>query len=349
VSNLDITQKFKDSKFKNIFWFAVASLIFAALLLAAEPSKIISSITQAEPVYILAAFITGFMVINCWALNWFVFFKSLNIDCSYFRTFHVFTAGQFFNNITPLGRFGGQPIMAYLISKNSGSTYEKALATVMSADLVTVIPMTLYITTGLTYLTTTATPSQKVTTASLTLLGFLTLGILIGFTAWFKPGTIEKYSLKITNKTTQKLGKGEKIHQKINEKAENWEKTLQTIGKHPKTLIQSLIITGSAFLFRMTTFYLILASLGLQIHPLKIMLIIPLISFASISPTPGGAGTYEAAMAATIILLTNLNFATALTTTILYRITTYWQTITIGYISTTTLGKIPSKKQIPQT
>ena len=346
---MEFTEKFKQSKFKNLFWFAIATAIFAALLLAADPSKIVSSIAQAKPLYILAAFVTGFMVINCWSLNWYVFFKSLDIDCSYFRTFHVFTAGQFFNNITPLGRFGGQPIMAYLTSKNSGSSYEKSLATVMSADLVTVIPMTLYITTGLAYLTLTKTVSQEVTAASLTLLGFLLTGIFIGFLAWFRPGTIEKYSLKITNKTTQKLGRGEKIHQKIVEKAENWEKTLQTIGKHPKTLLQSLIITGSAFLFRMATFYLILTSLGLQIHPLKIMLIIPLISFASISPTPGGAGTYEAAMAATIILLTNLTFATALSVTILYRITTYWQTILIGYISTTTLGKIPSKKQIPQT
>ena len=346
---MEFTEKFKQSKFKNLFWFAIATAIFAALLLAADPSKIVSSIAQAKPLYILAAFVTGFMVINCWSLNWYVFFKSLDIDCSYFRTFHVFTAGQFFNNITPLGRFGGQPIMAYLTSKNSGSSYEKSLATVMSADLVTVIPMTLYITTGLAYLTLTKTVSQEVTAASLTLLGFLLTGIFIGFLAWFRPGTIEKYSLKITNKTTQKLGRGEKIHQKIVEKADEWEKTLQTIGKHPKTLLQSLIITGSAFLFRMVTFYLILTSLGLQIHPIKIMLLIPLISFASISPTPGGAGTYEAAMAATIILLTNLTFATALSVTILYRITTYWQTILIGYISTTTLGKIPSKKQIPQT
>jgi len=269
---LEFTEKFKQSKFKNLFWFAIATAIFAALLLAADPSKIVSSIAQAKPLYILAAFVTGFMVINCWSLNWYVFFKSLDIDCSYFRTFHVFTAGQFFNNITPLGRFGGQPIMAYLTSKNSGSSYEKSLATVMSADLVTVIPMTLYITTGLAYLTLTKTVSQEVTAASLTLLGFLLTGIFIGFLAWFRPGTIEKYSLKITNKTTQKLGRGEKIHQKIVEKADEWEKTLQTIGKHPKTLLQSLIITGSAFLFRMATFYLILTSLGLQIHPLKIML-----------------------------------------------------------------------------
>ena len=88
MSNLDITKKFKDSKFKNIFWFGIATLIFAALLLAANPSKIISSITQAEPIYILAAFITGFMVINSWALNWYVFFKSLNIDCKIGRA-HV--------------------------------------------------------------------------------------------------------------------------------------------------------------------------------------------------------------------------------------------------------------------
>lgn len=337
-----------NSKVKSFFWFIIATAIFAALLLVADPLKILSSLQKADKIYIAIAVVTGFMVSVFWSLNWYIFFKSLGIDCSYVTTFQVFMSGQFFNSVTPLGRFGGQPIMAYLISKNSGSSYEKSLATVMSADLVTVLPMSAYIITGLSYIVLTGSASSEVTTASLTLLGFLLTGVLIGFLAWFKSGTMEKYGFSAIQRLTELTGYGEKYLEKISAKIDNWEKTLQTIGENPNTLVYSVCITGAAFFFRMITFYLILTSLGLEMHILKIMLLIPLISFASISPTPGGAGTYEAAMAASIILLIDVSFATAFTITILYRLCTYWQVLTIGYISTTRLGKIPSKSDINQ-
>lgn len=345
---MKITDLMQNQRAKNILWFSVATAIFTGLILVADPSKILSSLSDAELIYIPVAFLTGTMVVVCWSLNWHIFFKSLGINSSFFTTFRIFTAGQFFNNITPLGRFGGQPIMAYLISKKTNSTYEKSLATVMSADLVTVIPMSLYIITGLVFVLITGSLSQELARVSLSLLAFLCTGILIGFLAWFKPGTLEKYSLKLISKIIKITGRGRKLEKILKERIEDWEKALESIGNSPKTLIYSLGITGSAFLFRMITFYLVLTSLGLYIHPIKIMLLIPLISFASISPTPGGTGTYEAAMAGTLLLISDFTLATAVTATILYRTTTYWQGITIGYISTTTLGKIPETENIPK-
>ncbi|QGA80143.1 lysylphosphatidylglycerol synthase transmembrane domain-containing protein [Candidatus Nanohalobium constans] len=283
-----------------------------------------------------------------WSLNWYVFFRSLGIECSYAKSFRIFMAGQFFNTVTSLGRFGGQPIMAYLISKKSSSSYEKSLATVMSADLVTVLPMSIFIVTGLSFLLISGSGSDEIATAAVTLLGFLLTGVVIGFLAWFRSGTMEKYGFSAIRKLTEITGRGESYLEKLKSRIDNWEKTLQTIGENPTTLIYSILITASAFLSRMAAFYLILASLNLQMHPLEIMLLIPLISFASISPTPGGSGTYEAAMAASIILLMDISFATALTVTILYRLCTYWQVLTIGYISTTTLGRIPGVDKIAQ-
>ena len=342
-----LPESMENNKVKSFFWFTVATAIFAVLFWAADPSKIFSSLEKADKLLVGIAVFTGLSVSFLWSLNWYVFFRSLGINCSYPRSFQVFMAGQFFNSITPLGRFGGQPIMAYLISKNSRSSYEKSLATVMSADLVTVLPMSAYIVTGLTFVLVSGPVSSELTTAAVTLLGFLLTGVAIGFLAWFRSGTMEKYGFSAITKLTELTGRGESYLEKLRSKIDNWEKTLQTIGENPKTLVISIIVTASAFLARMITFHLILTSLNLSMHPLEIMLLIPLISFASISPTPGGSGTYEAAMAASIILLIDIPFATALTVTILYRLCTYWQVLTIGYISTTTLGNMPTTKDIP--
>ena len=338
-------EKMQDDRVRNLFWFAVATAIFTALILAADPSKIVSALQEASLLYVALAFLSGFLVINSWSLNWYNFFRSLNVKCSYVRTFQLFSAGQFFNCVTPLGRFGGQPIMAYLISKNSDSTYEKSLATVMSADLMCVFPLTIFILTGYSYLLFTGAVSGYIGKMSMGLSSLLFIGMGAGYLAWFRSGTMEKYFLGTAVKLSEFTGMGARYVEKLKDKVDNWKETLDRIGNDPRVLINSFIISSSAFFFRMAAFYFVLTSLGLYMNPMHIVLIIPLISVANISPTPGGAGTYEAAMAGTILLLLDASFAVALTATILYRLATYWQALLIGYISTSTIEHMPESYQ----
>jgi len=338
-------EKFGNKRFRNLFWFGIATVIFIAMIWAADPNKILSALQEASLFYVFLAVLSGFLVIHAWSLNWYNFFRSLDVNCSYIRTFQLFSAGQFFNCITPLGRFGGQPVMAYLISKNSKSSYEKALATVMSADLMSLFPLSVFVLTGYLYLVLTGAVNGHIGQMSLMISSLLFIGMLAGYLAWFRSETMEKYFLGSAAKLTDFTGLGGSYIEKLGEKVGNWKDTLERIGNDPKVLIFSLIITTSAFVFRMAAFYFVLASLGLHMNPLHIMLLIPLISVANISPTPGGAGTYEAAMAGTVILLLDVSFATALTVTLLYRLATYWQALIIGYISTSTIEKMPTTYQ----
>lgn len=335
-------EKFSDERVKNLFWFGIATVIFIAMIWVADPNKILSALNEASLFYFSLAVLSGFMVINAWSLNWYNFFRSLGVNCSYIRTFQLFSAGQFFNCVTPLGRFGGQPVMAYLISKNSESSYEKSLATVMSADLMCVFPLSIFIVAGYLYLVFTGAVAGYIGQMSLMISSLLFIGMFTGYLAWFRSKMMEKYLLGSAAKLTEFIGLGGSYIEKLGEKVGNWRNTLDRIGNDPKVLVYSLIISTSAFIFRMAAFYFVLASLGLQMNIIHIMLLIPLISVANISPTPGGVGTYEAAMAGTVILLLDVSFATALTVTFLYRLTTYWQTLIIGYFSTSTIEKMPA-------
>lgn len=338
-------ERFGNKKFRNFFWFGIATFIFVVMIWVANPHKILSAVQQASISYIFLAVLSGFLVINAWSLNWYNFFRSLGVKCSYIRTFQLFSAGQFFNCVTPLGRFGGQPVMAYLISKNSESSYEKALATVMSADLMSLFPLSFFVLAGYLYLVLTGAVNGHINQMSLMISSLLFIGIFVGYLAWFRSGIIEKYILSSATKLTDFIGIGESHIEKLEDKLANWKDTLDKIGNDPIVLINSLLITTSAFVLRMAAFYFVLASLGLQMNVIHIMLLIPLISVANISPTPGGAGTYEAAMAGTVILLLDISFATALTATLLYRLATYWQALLIGYISTSTIERMPRNYQ----
>jgi len=325
-------------KLKNIFWFGVATLIFAVLVWLADVDKLITALREVELIYLIFSCAAGFSIILSWTLNWFNFFKVSGINCSFPRTFQLFSSGQFINSVTPLGQFGGQPFMAYLISKHSDTSYEKSLATVMSADVLAIIPLSTFVILGYSYITITGTVSGELTRMSIIASSLLLFGIVMSYLGWYRPGSIENSLLKAAEAVTDFIGKGSSFVDELEDRLENVEKTFKTVGENPKAVIRSLAITHTAFLLKMTAFYGVMLSLGLEMNMFQVMLLIPLASVANFSPTPGGAGTFEAAMAGLILLFIDVSFATALTAAILYRVSTYWVNIVVGYVAMSSLN-----------
>lgn len=330
-------------KSKNIFWLSMSTLIFIVLVWLADVEKMVRTLVQVDPIYMVLSCIAGFSIIIAWALNWFNFFKVSGINCSFSRTFQLFSAGQFLNSVTPLGQFGGQPFMAYLISKHSDTSYEKSLATVMSADILAIMPLSTFVILGYSYLTLTGTVSGELTKMSIIASSLLVFGIIMSYLGWYRPGSLEKTLLKAAEKTTGFIGKGSEFVEELEKRLENVEETFKTVGENPRAVTRSLAITHTAFLLKMTAFYGVMLSVGLEMSIFQIMLLIPLASVANFSPTPGGAGTFEAAMAGLIVLFVNVEFATALTAAILYRVATYWINIVVGYLTMSSLNYNISK------
>jgi uncharacterized protein (TIRG00374 family) len=77
----------------------------------------------------------------------------------------------------------------------------------------------------------------------------------------------------------------------------------------------------------------VLLSLGIRPDFTPIYFTVTLSSLASFSPTPGGSGTFEAAFSGLMVFFFEVNIATAVTAAVLFRLTTYWPGLVIGYIS----------------
>jgi uncharacterized protein (TIRG00374 family) len=333
---------------QNIFWFGVATLIFVVLLANADLNLFIEKIQEAELLYIGAALLAGLGVLTTWALNWFNFFKVSDIKCSFRRTFQLMSAGQFLNAVTPLGQFGGQPFMAYLISKHSDTSYEKSLATVMSADLLAIIPLSTFVLSGYVYTVTMGSGGSQIAGMTAVTASLLIFGIVMGYLGWYRPGTLEYIVLTAFEKITSFIGRGSHLVDELESRLENVEDTFETVGKNPKAILRALAITHTAFLFKMAAFYAVVIALGHSINPFYIMLIIPIASTANFSPTPGGAGTFEAVMAQLAMIFIGVDYETALAIGILHRLATYWLHIVVGYVAMSTLNlKVSDVKDMP--
>lgn len=99
-----------------------------------------------------------------------------------------------------------------------------------------------------------------------------------------------------------------------------------------------MFIVHFAYIAKFLALYAVMVSLGVSVNFFEIMLMVSLVVVANFSPTPGSTGTFEAAMTGLILLFVDISLATAVSAAILYRLSTYWVGVGVGYMALLSLG-----------
>ena len=326
----------KDNKY---LWFLISTGIMAGLIYFADVNEFLNSIRSANLIYLIPAIGFGLAVFPVWSYVWYRVFQKSGIHLPYTKAIKVFMAGNFMNSITPFGQAGGEPVMAYLVEQNTDSSYEKAFSSVFSADMVNAVPPITFIVGGSIYLAVFSSLNNAVTQA----LYMVTLATAIGGTLlyllWFESGTIEGTILKLAEKISDKIGRGQNFVESLEEKLDRVEESFRLIGEDPIYLLKTSAIAHAGFLMQVFNLTLIMISLGYYPDFTPIYFVVVLSGLGNFSPTPGGSGTYEAAMATLVtIFFPGINFATGLTIAILFRISTYWPGIITGWLALNSLN-----------
>lgn len=329
-------RELKDSK---TLWFTISTLIIAGLIYFAGVEKFINSVYQADIGLLVLALAAGLLVFIFWGYSWYRIFQKSGVDMNLTSSLETFMAGQFMNSITPLGQFGGEPVMAYLVRANSDANYEKSISSVFSADLLNATPFITFTIAGALYLAVFESLNQTVTYALYTALVILVLGGFTAYLLWFKPGTVEKKILAVFEKGAVHTQRLEKYLDTLEEKLQKVQDSFDRIGDDPVYLIKTAGVAHIGFMLQVVSFYLVMYSLGYAPAIVPVYFIVVLSSLASFTPTPGGSGAFEGVMAGMVELFLPYSFTIGLTAAILFRICTYWTGIVIGWAAFNKLKK----------
>jgi uncharacterized protein (TIRG00374 family) len=327
----------KDSK---KLWFGVSTVVFLVIIYLADLGEFISAVQRADVTYLIPAYVIGMSPFLILAYVWHDFLKKINPGIRYLKTLQLFMAGSFLNSITPLGQFGGEPFMAYVIDRNTDASYEEAFSAVLSADLVNSIPgFTFLFGGGLYLLFFGAITDRILQVVAIGVVSCIILGVML-YLLWFRSGTIESQIISVLKALENFFGRGGKLVKAAEERLEEVESAFRTIGEDPKSLFKITLFTHTGFVVNTTVLYCLILALGVQ-NPAftSIYFVLILSELANYSPTPGGSGTFEGAMAGLITLFMSVDFATALGIAMLYRTTNFWPSILIGYISLNSLER----------
>lgn len=328
-----------DSRVERILWFGVTTLIIGGLIYFANVSKFIDALQSASLPVLVPAFAAGLSVLLVFGYTWYRFLTKVGIDVTYFKSLRLFLAGQFMNSVTPLGQFGGEPFMAYIIKRNTDTSYEKAFSTVFSADVVNGMPILTFVLGGAVYLLLFSSINDLILQTVYAGIVLTALGGLIVYLLWFKAGVIERYVLKALRFFSDLFGRGGSLVEKAGSRLQKVQNSFEDIGENPRHLFHTAVVAHISFVLQVLCLYFIIlsvASLNVEFTPLYF--IIAISGLANFAPTPGGSGAYEATMAGILTFFLNIQFPVAITVAILFRLTTYWPGLVIGYLSFLSVG-----------
>lgn len=323
---------------KRIGWIAVSTGIIAAMVYFADLNSVLSNLGSADKSVLAAAIGVGLLTIPVWTNSWYSLINRVGGDINFYQSLRLFTAGNFLNAVTPLGQFGGEPLMAYVIKKNTGLEYEDAISAVISADIINAIPILTFVAGGSIFMLFSGSINGLILEVSYIALIITVIGGSLAYLLWFRAGFIENRIISALRAVTDALGRGETHVDGLEERMDGLQEAFRTVGEEPMDLLRISIIAHLFFVFQVFSLYLVMMSVGVDTTFAPLYFVLPVASLANFSPTPGGSGTYEAVMAGVLTAFLGVGGSVAVTIAILYRFTTFWPSLVIGYASFATLS-----------
>jgi len=318
-------------------WYGITALLFVGLVYLADIGEFISALGRVDRPLFAVAVVIGFASLLIWAWVWHRFFSQMGIVASPSETVRMFLSGQFLNSITPLGQFGGEPVMAFVISETTDTEYENALACVVSSDILNAAPFFTFTLGGIVYLSIVGTIGEFLLRVGLIAGSILVIGGIVVYLLWSTNSALSGALIRFLDRLEGIVGRAEGVFQSVREGIDGVEAAFQQAGSDRRFLLSTATVSHLAIVAQIVSLYFVFLALEIEPRIVPLYFIVTLSTLATLSPTPGGSGTYEAAFSGLMTLFYTVDWATALTAAVLFRLTTYWPGLVVGYLSLLTL------------
>ncbi|MDY6778093.1 MAG: lysylphosphatidylglycerol synthase transmembrane domain-containing protein [Candidatus Nanohaloarchaea archaeon] len=323
---------------RSLYRFIAAFIILGGFLYLIGWREVIDAFYRVSPFFALLGFGAGVISILFLALTWWVMLDLAGLPLSLPRLYQTFFGGTFMNNITPLGQLGGEPFIAYVVSQNGDISYEEAFAAIFSSDIINTAPFFTFSTVGLLFIF-----FSRYSRFAPLLAGFLAvvLAAMIAILAllWYSRSTAKDLLLSVASGIRWlhdrvpldiDLIVKQLEHSRLESRIETFYETLDIVFQHPRSLLETLLISHASWLLSITALYAFLVAVGWPIPFYLVFFILPASFLASYIPLPGGLGGIEMFAYAMLVLIAGVSGPAASVAFILFRFSTFGVTVIVG-------------------
>lgn len=318
---------------KSIFFLGISVLILVVMLWLVGIDQVIDALKIAKLEFIALAVAMQVFTYFLYSLRWKILNNLVDINVGIKKLLPMILVGLAVNNITPSGRGGGEPVRAYILSREENYPMEETFATVVAdraldtfpfviLAILTIIGMTFYFNFDL-WLIVLMIAAVIVIVAILVLLIYMCINPGFGKRV---DGWIIGLVRRFYKKNSEELE--EKIHGVIN----GFQDTMKMVISDKKVLFYALPLSFVIWIFEIIRVYFVFLAFGAVVSPVVIGEVFILACLVGMIPLlPGGLGAVDGIM---IVFYSAAGITASISAaaTVIERLISFWMTTILGMV-----------------
>jgi uncharacterized protein (TIRG00374 family) len=315
---------------KIVVGFVVAGILLYLLGFAAGWDAIAGALRGAHYRWLVVAGVSTILGLVAWGKAWQVVIAAIGIEVRFRRLVVTYFAATFANYVTPFGQAGGEPFIAYVLSADTGASYEDSLASVVTADLLNLLPFFNFAAIGMVVLLWRARLPDAIRPLAFGLTALAVAIPVIAYVGWNHRDGVEAGVLWLLGPVARHTKRFSLSG--VRRRIDRFYAALEVLADRPRELLYALVFSYAGWVFFALPLYLSALAIDVQIDPLLVLFIVPASTIAGLMPTPGGTGGVEAVLVLLLGPLVGLAVPQATAIALLYRVASYWFAIVVGGI-----------------
>ena len=316
---------------KSLAGFLVAAVVLYLFGTVVGWGEIIGVLRGAQLRWVAVACGSTAVGLVVWSKAWDVTLSVVDVEIPFHSIVGTYYAATFVDYVTPFGKAGGGPFVAYVLSTDERASFEDALASVVTADTLNLVPFFTFAGVGFLALATGGGIPAGFTVLIYGLAALLLLIPGLGYLAWTRRDATENALVTVLRPVSRHTDRVDVDG--VREGVDLFYERLDVITGTNHAVAHSLAYAYLGWVFFAAPLYLAAMAVGVTIDPLLVLFIVPASTLASFVPTPGGLGGVEAAISGLLTALAGVTPATAAGIALLYRVASYWFVVAVGGVA----------------
>ncbi|MDZ7730188.1 MAG: lysylphosphatidylglycerol synthase transmembrane domain-containing protein [Natrialbaceae archaeon] len=132
--------------------FAVGVVLVYLLGVVVGWERTLERLRMAQWRWVVVGCLSTVLCLVAWGKTWQIILRTIGVDVPFRKLIVTFFAATFANYVTPMGQAGGEPFIAYILSQDTSASYEESLASVVTTDIIRLLPFFTFGGVGVAYL-----------------------------------------------------------------------------------------------------------------------------------------------------------------------------------------------------
>ena len=308
--------------------FLVAGAVIYLLAVGVGVDRLAGVLAGADPVWIALGAASTLACLTAWARAWQVVLGVLDVEVGLSRLAVTFYAATFANYVTPLGQAGGEPFIAYVLSRDTGASYERSLASVVTADLLNLMPFFTFAGVGFAALLWESALPAAARPLAVGLAAMAAGVPVLAAVGWHFRVRLGRLALRLAAPAERYTGLVSVAG--LRDRLRRLNTAFERIAADPRALAHALVYSYVGWVFFTLPLVAAAEAVGLTVAPLLVLFVVPASTLAGLVPSPGGLGGVEVALSALLVALVGMAGHNAVAVTLLYRVESYWFALVVG-------------------